>query len=72
MAQRQRVGTHMCARCRRVFNPGDRVTTLYIVEKVGKGNSNNPMELGAWLSSDFELAHFDCNDASLSRGTVIG
>lgn len=71
MAQQQRVSTHLCARCRKVLNPGDRIVTLYIVDKIGKGNVSNPLELGAFLSSDFELAHYDCRDPSLTRALIL-
>lgn len=66
----QRVSTAECAKCRKAFKPGDRVMQVLIVEKVGK----NPMaawEKGAFLCSDFELAHVICPDPGL-EGLPIG
>ena len=60
-----RVDGDTCIRCRRKFLAGDRVNTAMIVMKTGR-HPNNPNEVGVHLSSEFELAHVDCNDRGLT------
>lgn len=45
--------------------PGDRVTIVYIVQKVGKNPDSKRLDIGAYLSEDFELAHITCSDPGL-------
>lgn len=61
---RQRVPATKCARCRKDFVPGDRVGTAFIV--VGKGRNPSTKSIDTMLGEDFELAHIDCRDTSLS------
>lgn len=61
---RQRVAATTCARCRRDFSPGDRVVTAFIV--VGKGRNPSTKSVETMLGEEFELAHVDCRDTSLS------
>lgn len=61
---RQRVPATTCARCRKDFMPGDRVVTAFII--VGKGRNPSTKNIEAMLGEEFELAHVDCRDASLS------
>ncbi len=68
---RQRVGTDKCAKCRQPFKPGDRVTVVYIVTKVGKNPSAKAFDFGAFLSEDFELAHVSCTDTGLNGYSLI-
>lgn len=63
----QRVPTSVCARCRKVFSPGDRVTQAFIISKVGK-SPESPMEIGAFLHPDFEFTHVTCEDPGLVKG----
>lgn len=46
------------------MEPGDRVTPCMIVEQVGRNQTTR--ELGAFLSSEFELSHIDCRDRALT------
>lgn len=64
-----RVDGDTCIRCRRKFQPGDRVTPAMIVIKAGR-HPNNPKEVGVHMSSEFEIAHIDCNDRGLSLPIV--
>jgi len=64
-----RSAPNLCIRCRKVFERGDRVQIVHIVSSVGK-NPDNPMQMGAWLSAEFELAHVECADRGL-EGVVI-
>lgn len=65
---RQRVPATKCARCRKDFSPGDRIVTVCIV--VGKGRNPSTKNVETMLSEEFELAHADCVDTTLS-GTLI-
>lgn len=67
---RQKVGTDKCAKCRKTFMPGDRVTVVYIVQHVGKNPESKRTDIGAFLSEDFELAHITCADPGL-EGQII-
>lgn len=58
-----------CVLCRRKFGRGDRVQIVNIIEKVGS-HPNNPREVGAWFSGEFELQHSNCADPGLD-GTII-
>lgn len=59
-----RCNTDTCIRCRKKLEPGDRVTPCMIVEQVGRNQTTR--ELGAFLSSEFELSHIDCRDRALT------
>lgn len=65
---RQRVPATKCARCRKDFTAGDRIVTVCIV--VGKGRNPSTKNIETMLSEEFELAHADCIDTTLS-GTLI-
>lgn len=64
-----RCSPDLCVRCRKKFMPGDRVNIVHIVSQTGK-NPDNPAQMGAWLSSEFEMAHVECADTSL-EGRLI-
>jgi len=66
----QNVGTDKCAKCRRAFMPGDRVSVIYIVQTVGKNPEAKRMDFGAFLCEDFELGHITCADPGL-EGKII-
>lgn len=66
---RQRVPLTTCARCRKMFMPGDRVVTAFIVQKIGRNPSGKDM--GAFLGDDFELVHGECGDPSLSGKLIV-
>ena len=59
----------LCVRCRKKMTPGDRVTIVHIVTGIAR-NPDNPMQMGAYLSGEFEMAHLDCADVSL-EGRVL-
>lgn len=61
---RQRVAATMCARCRKNFSPGDRAIVVYII--VGKGRNPSTKNIETLFGDEFELAHADCIDTSLS------
>jgi hypothetical protein len=63
-----RTDASTCVVCRKKFTPGDRVTTCFIVEKIGRNPETR--EFGAFLSENFEMAHINCADPALS-GRVI-
>lgn len=60
-----RCSPDLCIRCRKKMAPGDRVTIVHIVQAVVK-NPDNPLQMGAMLSGEFEMAHVDCADSSLN------
>lgn len=66
---RQRVATTTCAKCRSLFKPGDRVTTAFIVQQVGRNPATK--ELGALLGEDFELVHVSCVDTQLEGKIIV-
>jgi hypothetical protein len=59
-----------CAVCRKQFKPGDRVSTAFIVQSVGRNPSNK--EFGAFLSEEFEMVHITCADPQLMGIGIIG
>jgi hypothetical protein len=63
-----RHGTDRCAKCRKPFKKGDRVTMIFIIQSTGFNPTTR--EVGSWLGEEFELAHAMCEDTSLS-GTLI-
>jgi len=67
----QRTPTDRCAKCRKQFNSGDRVTPVYIVEKAGKVNPKNLAEGGAILSGEFEMGHISCIDPQLIKDMLF-
>lgn len=60
-----RSDTSICVSCRKKFNPGDRVQIVHIVVNTGRNPAHGNIP-GAWLSEEFEIAHFTCADATLS------
>ena len=66
---RQHTATTTCARCHRMFQPGERVMPAYIVQKVARNPTGR--EMGAFLGDDFELVHASCADPGL-EGKIIG
>jgi hypothetical protein len=66
-----RVESDVCARCRKKFREGDRLTQAFIVERTGL-NPNNLRDPGVFLSAEFELVHIRCEDADLSKGPLGG
>lgn len=64
----QKTSTAVCAKCRKQFNPGDRVITAFIVQKVGRNMETK--DVGAWLGEDFELIHASCPDPAL-EGSIL-
>jgi len=60
-----RVAGDTCIRCRRKFQTGERITPVMIVLKTGH-HPNDPREVGVHMSNEFELAHIDCHDPSLT------
>lgn len=67
----QRVAADTCARCRKTFKSGDRVTTAMIVLRTGPNPAaKTPWERGCEMSADFELVHIACTDPGLN-GTII-
>jgi hypothetical protein len=66
---RQKTPVTMCAKCRQMFNPGDRVTTAYIVQKIGRNPESR--EMGALLGEDFELVHVSCVDHGLEGRLIV-
>jgi len=65
----QKTPTTNCAVCHKFFNPGDRVITVYIVQKTGRNMETRDM--GAWLGEDFELAHAACADPGLEGNVIL-
>ncbi len=66
---RQRTSTTTCAVCHKLFNPGDRVITVFIVQQTGRNVETRDM--GAWLAEEFELAHAVCADPGLEGNRLV-
>lgn len=58
-----------CVRCRKLFKPGDRAMPCMIVLSVGRNPQTR--ELGANISSEFEMTHIDCHDPQLTAAILI-
>lgn len=65
-----RVNGDTCVLCRRKFARGDRVQIVNIIENVGT-HPNNPREVGAWFSGEFELKHVNCADTGLDGAILL-
>ena len=65
----QRTTTTTCAVCHKLFSPGDRVVTIFIVQKIG--HNMETQDMGAWLGENFELAHAVCADPGLEGNLII-
>jgi hypothetical protein len=59
-----RCSGNTCVRCRKLFNPGDRVAPVFLVTGVGRNELTR--EFGAFLSEEFEMAHIACHDPQLT------
>lgn len=68
-ALHQTVPTTTCAKCRRLFKPGDRVSPVYIIQKVG--HNLETRDMGAWMGEDFELIHASCPDPGLEGKLLV-
>ena len=67
----QRVGGDTCAKCRKKFKRGDRITMAYIVENVGV-DPKNILQRGVHLLADeFEFMHCDCANPGLEPGGIL-
>jgi hypothetical protein len=67
-----RFDSDTCSRCKQKLRPGDRVVSVFIVQKIGRNpDAQTPWDKGAFLSDEFELAHASCADAGL-EGIIIG
>ena len=62
--------TTTCTLCHKRFQPGDRVLTVNVIDKLGV-NPNNMREEGAWFVGDFELTHLDCANRVAAHSTII-
>jgi hypothetical protein len=66
-----RFDSDTCAKCKKKFKPGDRVTTVFIVQKVGPNpNAQTPWDKGAFLGDEFELGHCSCPDPALESRLI--
>lgn len=61
----KRVPDHMCARCRRSFQVGDRVQHAFILLDPNAYNPDKITERGLMLGTDCEFVHCDCEDPQL-------
>jgi hypothetical protein len=59
-----------CIKCKKKFVAGDRIQIVHIVLGTGR-NPSNPVEWGANISSEFELAHAVCVDPQLSSDIIM-
>jgi len=62
----KRVPDHVCARCRRDFQIGDRVTWAFILLDPKARNPNRITEKWLELGTDTEFIHCACEDPTLS------
>jgi hypothetical protein len=66
----QRVSHTTCARCRKMFKAGDRITPAHIILNP---NTRDPQtqELGIQMSGEFEFVHASCIDPSLEGSLLV-
>lgn len=62
----KRIPDHVCARCRKPFNVGDRVMWAFILVDNNAHNPNRVTEKGLELGTDCEFVHSSCEDPTLS------
>lgn len=65
----RRVEGDTCGKCRKKFQPGDRISQAYLVVRTGV-SPKNIMERGVELHDDFEFVHIDCARPGLDAGLV--
>lgn len=68
MSHRQRVSITVCAKCRKTFAPGDRVSPAYIVQGIGRNPDTKSIE--TMMNGEFELVHVSCIDTQL-EGKIL-
>lgn len=64
-AVQKRVPDHICARCRRPFNVGDRAHWAFIILDPNARNPERITERGLEMGTDHEFVHVDCEDPQL-------
>jgi hypothetical protein len=64
-----RVSVETCARCRKKFERGNRVTYCLIFDRAGR-DPKNIAAMGVHLIHEYELIHIDCRDPFLVKGIV--
>lgn len=62
----KKVPDHVCARCRKPFQPGHRATWAFIIIDPHACNPNRLTERGLEMGTDTEFVHSDCEDPFLS------
>lgn len=67
---RPHVDVRHCGRCRKKFEPGDRVTFAHIFQGV-MVDPRNALVPGAELSEEYELVHIHCGDPRLTKGIQV-
>jgi hypothetical protein len=70
----KRVPDGICARCRRKFHIGDRISWAFILINPDARNPNRVTERGLELGTDTEFVHADCSDPQLTgkyAGTAV-
>lgn len=61
----KRVPDHICAKCRKPLEPGDRVQQAFILVDPHARNPNKLTERGLELGTDCEFVHVSCTDPQL-------
>jgi hypothetical protein len=61
----KRCPDHVCAKCRKPFKPGDRITHALILVNPNARNPGRLTERGLELGTDTEFAHIECSDPQL-------
>jgi hypothetical protein len=59
-----------CMKCRRKFQPGDRMQPAYIVTGHGRDPAN-PRQPGLLIGPEFEMVHVVCEDPQLAGQVII-
>ena len=67
----KRVDDHVCAACRKPFQPGQRVMPAYILLDPHARNPRLITEKGLELGQDNEFAHVRCEDPFLDGKLVL-
>lgn len=62
--------TYICGKCRKLIEPGHRVSMAFIA--LGKGPDPRNIYLqGMELAAEWELVHVDCRDPLLVKGLIL-
>ena len=66
---RPHVPNHVCGKCRKEFEQGDRLIITRIFDKKGFAAFDFSLP-GAYVFEEYEFVHVDCRDPKLVKGLI--